>query len=649
MKKRLIMILLCVSCIPLIVASSISYYLFQSNMLADTHKASLEKAEAIQHDVHYFINRNMDALRLVAKNQLIVSMDPAAMKSLLVSVGKDYTDMIFIVVGSDGKQISRSDNLNLASVADRPFFKKAAGGQENISQVLISRSTNLPTIAPAVPIKDGAGNVRGVIQGSLALNKLDEFVKQRSVNGSTVFLVAENGSVIAHPDSNLKPEEKDLSKLDYIQKGLSGQNGSAEITNRNGQKALIYYVFDKENSWLTCIETPYDILNAKSRKIMYQMALLIFVTMLLVGAIGYYISGKVVNPLKALVRRFKEVAEGNLAVEEIRVSSDDEIGQLGTAFNAMLKNLKNIVCQVTDSAQQVTSSSQALTASAAESAQASNQVAGVIGDLAQGVNGQMSAVKDTSQVVDEINSAMQQVTDGTNIVAASSDKTAKAASEGEQAIKAAITQMGNIEEVVTNSAQAVGKLGERSKEIGQIIDTISNIAGQTNLLALNAAIEAARAGEQGRGFAVVADEVRKLAEQSQEAAKKIGELVGEIQGETDAAVGAMSEGVQVVKVGTDVVAKAGTAFSEISTLIQDVSRQVKETISMVQQSAQGSQRIVQSVQKIEQTCLAMAGQSQTVSAATEEQSASSQEIAASSQALARLADQLQAEVQKFRV
>lgn len=151
-------------------------------------------------------------------------------------------------------------------------------------------------------------------------------------------------------------------------------------------------------------------------------------------------------------------------------------------------------------------------------------------------------------------------------------------------------------------------MGERSKEIGQIVDTISGIAGQTNLLALNAAIEAARAGEQGRGFAVVAEEVRKLAEQSQEAAKKIAELIGEIQGDTDKAVIAMNEGTREVKTGAEVVNVAGAAFREIAEMVTQVSGQVKEISAALQQMASGSRQVASSVKKIDELSRASVGE-----------------------------------------
>lgn len=155
-------------------------------------------------------------------------------------------------------------------------------------------------------------------------------------------------------------------------------------------------------------------------------------------------------------------------------------------------------------------------------------------------------------------------------------------------------------------------LGNQSKEIGQIVNTISDIAGQTNLLALNAAIEAARAGEQGKGFAVVADEVRKLAEQSQMAAKQIADLIAQIQSQPNSAVQAMNEGSAEVKIGTEVVDTAGHTFTDI------ISRDT-------------------------------AAQAETVSAVTEEQSAAMDEITTSSEALANMAEDLSEVVSKFKL
>ena len=278
-----------------------------------------------------------------------------------------------------------------------------------------------------------------------------------------------------------------------------------------------------------------------------------------------------------------------------------------------------------------------------------NQVAASITDVATGNTAQMKAAKETTEVVETLSGSIEAVSGNANEVAEQSVQAAAKARNGEQQVVNAVNQMNQIETTVSRSANVVTKLGERSKEIGQIVDTISGIAGQTNLLALNAAIEAARAGEQGRGFAVVADEVRKLAEQSQEAAKQIASLLGEIQGDTEQAVLAMNDGTREVQKGASVVNEAGVAFKEIMNMVSHVSEQMKGISQSIQQMAAGSRKIVNSFETIDKLSQQTAGETQTVSAATEEQLASMEEIASSSQALSQLAQDLQNAVAQFRV
>lgn len=375
----------------------------------------------------------------------------------------------------------------------------------------------------------------------------------------------------------------------------------------------------------------------------------IVVAVLILGLSGWLITRSITSPLQLMVQECEGLAAGDFRERQYRLSRADEIGQLADALANMRSSIHTLMKKITESAEQVAASSEELTASAEQSAQATTQVAATISEVAEGAERQANSLDDTASVVEQMSAGIQRVAANANAVSSVADKTSSAANQGDKAVSAAMSQMERIEKSVSSSARVVMKLGERSKEIGQIVDTISGIAGQTNLLALNAAIEAARAGEQGRGFAVVAEEVRKLAEQSQEAAKQIASLISEIQTETDSAVFAMNDGTREVKVGADVVNNAGTAFKEIVLLIDEVSSQVREISAAIQQMASGSQLIVTSVRDIDRISKDAAGQTQTVSAATQEQSASMEEIAASSQALARMAEELQGAVREFRV
>jgi methyl-accepting chemotaxis protein len=364
--------------------------------------------------------------------------------------------------------------------------------------------------------------------------------------------------------------------------------------------------------------------------------------------IGFFAARSIARPIDEISLAAHKVAAGDLT-EQVYSKRQDEIGDLAAAFNAMVLNLKKLIEKVTVNAEQVAASSEELTANSEQSTQATMQIATSITDVATGAAEQTETANSASAVVEQMSAGIQQIAANASHVAESSSKVTDKARDGDRKAEEAVSQMNKIENTVNSSAQVIAKLGERSKEIGQIVDTISEISGQTNLLALNAAIEAARAGEHGKGFAVVAEEVRKLAEQSQGAAQRIADLIGQIQGETEKAVIAMNEGTQEVKIGAKVIHDTGIAFKEIMGAVGQVTDEVKAISTAIQQMASGSQQIVVSVKKIDELSKKSAGETQGISAATEEQLASMEEISTSSQALAKLAGDLQASVMKFRV
>lgn len=210
-------------------------------------------------------------------------------------------------------------------------------------------------------------------------------------------------------------------------------------------------------------------------------------------------------------------------------------------------------------------------------------------------------------------------------------------------------QIQNIAHQVNASAEVVGTLGQRSSEIGTIVETISNIADQTNLLALNAAIEAARAGDAGRGFAVVAEEVRKLAEQSSNAARNITELVKAIQQDTDKAVNAINEGNESVNEGAASAAAAGNAFQLIEEQIDTLNKTVENAITSIETLNTVTHDIAHSMGDVMDASRVATDEAQNVSAATEEQAATMHDISDANNKLAEMARSLSAEVKKFKV
>lgn len=365
--------------------------------------------------------------------------------------------------------------------------------------------------------------------------------------------------------------------------------------------------------------------------------------------VSFYLARRISKPLSLVANSAKTIANGDLAVRTIQYQANDEIGDLLKAFNIMTANLRNLVAQVAKSSEQVAAASEELTASSEQSAQAAGQVAESVTNVATGATHQVDAVEQAVSVVQEMTRAINHIASNSNAVTEKSSETARAAATGGEAVQQATNQMQVIKNSVTQSAKVVEKLGERSQQIGEIVNVITGIAGQTNLLALNAAIEAARAGEQGRGFAVVADEVRKLAEQSHEAAQKISTIVRDIQSETNSAVITMNQGTVEVGHGTEVIAATGERFNFIVTMVQQLNRDIQEISAAAEELSTSSDQVVRSVESVRTVASETAADTQTISAAAEEQSASMEEIASSSQALAHMAGELQTVISKFRL
>ena len=358
---------------------------------------------------------------------------------------------------------------------------------------------------------------------------------------------------------------------------------------------------------------------------------------------------RTLRPLLAMVKVTNELSDGDFRDKDRVVKSKDEVGRMADALVHMRSNVREMLKSIYDSADRLSVSSEELTASAEQSAQASGQVAYAVSEVATAADRQMGQAENASDVVTQISESMNQVLDSAKTVSVFSEKTASTANDGGVAIARVVKQMDNITDKTNETAGVINELEERSIRIGEIVNVIAAISEQTNLLALNAAIEAARAGDAGKGFAVVAEEVRKLAEQSQDAASQITGLIGEVQEQMINAVTFMSEGQREVEEGTKVVAVAGKSFEEILGMIQDVTDKTQEIYANVEKVTEQTDRVVAVVRNINEDSHKTAEESQTISAATEEQSASTEEIAAASENLAQLAEELQTTLQQFQI
>ena len=366
--------------------------------------------------------------------------------------------------------------------------------------------------------------------------------------------------------------------------------------------------------------------------------------------------GEVADILRSLIAYQKHMAEaanaiaaGDLTYSIIPKSEQDVLGH---AFVTMTKNLRQIVRQMQTSASQVSASANTLagasqqigaateeiSATMSEVAQASEQSARGASEIAQETQNQATSIAEGAEQVKELAQAVQNVATEAEAASEAAAQATRTAKDGMSAVEQTVAGMQRIQGAVSQSAQVIHSLGQTSAQIGSIVNTIDEIAGQTNLLALNAAIEAARAGEAGRGFAVVADEVRKLAERCTSATKDIGTLIADIQRQTGQAVSAMETGTQEVTAGMTLAGEAGAALERIQAVVSEMSGRVLGISAAAEEMSASADGVSATISEV-------AAVIEESSAAAEEMSASSEEVSASVQTVAETTAQQGAAVE----
>ena len=379
-----------------------------------------------------------------------------------------------------------------------------------------------------------------------------------------------------------------------------------------------------------------------------MMYILGSVAVLIALAFTIILTRSITKPVEELMTAMEAGALGDLTVKA-DIESKDELGRLAHSFNQMIYNVQKLLADVAGISEQVAASAQELSASAEETTGATEHVAAAVEQLASGAQQQAEQAAEVSATMEQLGSGIEDTTQNMQEINNLTADTNTSSMEGRKLIKQAASQMQNIKEQTDGAEHVIAGLGEKSKEIARIVDMITGIADQTNLLALNAAIEAARAGEQGRGFAVVADEVRKLAEESSKAAEEIAELIHAIGTETQKAVETMENNTQAVDSGIEITREVNDSFTHIVEDINQITAKIEEISATMEEMSAGAQQTVASVEEFSKVTQDASASTQEAASFTEEQNASMEEIASSAVKLAELAQDLQNGIAKFKV
>lgn len=368
-----------------------------------------------------------------------------------------------------------------------------------------------------------------------------------------------------------------------------------------------------------------------------------------VGIFAFFISRSITKPIVRATDIATRISQGDLAVVVEKSKSNDEIGRLLAAEEQMATNLKSMISEVNIAAQSVSANAQQIAASGNELNSSIQQIASTVDQVSRGSESQAQGLAKSRQIVEELSDTMGELaTDAVESVEMT-NRVGSLSAKGSESAKEAGQRMNNIIKVTNESAQKVRSLAQKTNEITTVLDVIKQIADQTNLLALNAAIEAARAGEAGRGFAVVADEVRRLAESSAKSSEEIDTKLKQIQEDAQVVVEDIEISANEVNQGKMVIDSSLHSLDEIAAQIQSVSSNVKKLSDSAQNEVSKVKAVSANTNEIAAVAEQNASATEETSAAIEQQTAQTQEIATASNQMSELADQLQKIISKFKI
>lgn len=474
-----------------------------------------------------------------------------------------------------------------------------------------------------------------------------------------IFVVDQKGNSIAHPniEGNNVWDEQDDNGVKYMQEIIAKGNEGGGFASYSWplpnsdqlEEKEVYAETDPYWGWVIGASTYLADFNKPAESILKLTLVVIGVAIIIGIFVIWQYASSMAKPINRVVQAMERFAEGDLTQESMSIRSKDEIGKLANAMNQMQAKLKDMIHNIAQASDLINTSSKELSQSANEVNMGAEQVAITMNELASGAEGQAHHSNELTSLMERFTADLRETNQHGEHIHQSSVEVLGLTNEGSQLMTSSNSQMSKIDGIVQNAVEKVKNLDAQAQEISKLVVVIKDIADQTNLLALNAAIEAARAGEHGKGFAVVADEVRKLAEQVAFSVNDITSIVTNIQQDFDVVTSSLEDGYQEVKEGTNQIKATSETFTTISNSINDVVESVQLISSNLSKVTEDGQKMNSAIQEIAAVAEESAAGVEQTTATTEQTSSSMEVMAGKSAQLSTLALELKTLIAQFKL